>query len=123
METIVNQTISASYVDAPVKTGLWQRFMAFCKTQENNRLLWLGVSLAAHGCVLTPLTVLAVVLSGTNIVLFMLALVAMGGSLVTNLAAMPTRVTIPVFVLSIVIDIAIIISCVLIGFDISKTYI
>jgi hypothetical protein len=44
-------------------------------------------------------------------------------ALVTNLAAMPTKITIPVFVLSVLIDIAVIISCFAIGLDIAKTYI
>lgn len=97
--------------------------MQWCDGQQKNRLLWLGVALAAHGCILTPITIMAVLLAGTNLFLFILALVAMGLSLVTNLAAMPTRITIPVFIFSVLIDLAIIISCVLIGFDIAKTYI
>jgi hypothetical protein len=97
--------------------------MNWCEGQQKNRLLWLGVSLTAHGCILTPITIMAVLLAGTNLVLFVLALVAMGVSLVTNLAALPTKITIPVFVFSIVLDIVIIFSCVLTGFDIAKTYI
>jgi hypothetical protein len=120
--TTVNQSYSAEYT--PSKTvGLWQRFMHYCEAQENNRLLWLGISLAGHGCIITPLTVMAVLLAGSNLFLFILALVAMGMSLVSNLAAMPTKATIPIFFVSMILDIAIIFSCVLLGFDISKTYI
>lgn len=97
--------------------------MTWCKGQEENRLLWLGIALAGHGCILTPITVMAVLLAGTNMILFMLALVAMGISLVTNLAAMPTRVTIPAFFFSILIDVAVIIAAIVIGFDITTTYI
>jgi hypothetical protein len=123
METTINQTISASYADTTSKVSLFKRFMNYCKGQENNRLLWLGIALAAHGCVLTPITLMAVLMAGTNMALFMLALIAMGLSVVTNLAAMPTRVTIPVFVFSILIDIAVIIAAIAIGFDITTTYI
>lgn len=123
METTINQTISASYADTTSKASLFKRFMNYCKGQENNRLLWLGIALAAHGCVLTPITLMAVLMAGTNMALFMLALIAMGLSVVTNLAAMPTRVTIPVFVFSILIDIAVIIAAIAIGFDITTTYI
>ena len=97
--------------------------MNFCKGQEQNRLLWLGVALAGHGCIITPLTVMAVLLAGTNFFLFIVAFVAMGMSVVTNLAAMPTRITIPVFILSILIDIAIVVATIVIGFDINSTYI
>ena len=86
-------------------------------------MLWLGIALSAHGCIITPLTIMAVLLAGTNLFLFILALAAMGATLVTNLAAMPTKVTLPVFVLSMIVDVAIIFSCVFIGLDIAKTYI
>jgi len=43
----------------------------------------------------------------------MAGMIAMGLTLIVNLAAMPTKITIPVFALSVIIDIAIIIGCVL----------
>ena len=97
--------------------------MNWCENQNENRILWIGIALAAHGCIITPLTVMAVLLAGTNLFLFMLAIVAMGMSLVTNLAALPTRITIPVFFLSILIDVIIVISTLVIGFDITSTYV
>jgi hypothetical protein len=45
----------------------------------------------------------------------------MGITLVTNLAAMPTKITIPVFFLSVLVDLVIIASCIAIGFDASGT--
>jgi hypothetical protein len=123
MSTTLNQSFTSSYTEQQSKTSVFKKFMNWCEGQQKNRLLWLGVSLTAHGCILTPITIMAVLLAGTNLVLFVLALVAMGVSLVTNLAALPTKITIPVFVFSIVLDIVIILSCVLTGFDIAKTYI
>ena len=123
MATIINQTIGNTFSTTAEKTSITQRFMTWAKDQERNRLLWVGLVLAGDGCIITPLTVMAVLLAGTNLFLFILALVAMGASLVTNLAAMPTKVTIPVFFLSILVDLAIIISCIAIGMDITKTYI
>jgi hypothetical protein len=117
----INQSISLSRENTQPST--WTRFIAWCEGQENARLLWLGIALAGHGCILTPITVLAVLLAGTNLFLLMLALIAMGMSLVTNLAAKPTRITIPVFFLSILIDIAIIVSAIVLGMDIANTYI
>src|SRR5215218_2064649 len=120
--TTLNHTFASTYTETS-GPSFFARFINWCKGQEQNRLLWLGIALAGHGCILTPLTVMAVLLAGTNLYLFILAIVAMGMSLVTNLAAMPTKITIPVFILSILIDIAIVISSLAIGFDISKTYI
>src|SRR5437764_428862 len=80
---------SVSFSDA--KGSPIARFFKWAATQEENRLLWLGIALAGHGCILTPLTVFAVILAGTNIALFLTAIVAMTMALVTNLAAMPTK--------------------------------
>ena len=116
-------SFSSNLTHTQDRTSLLARFQQFCAGQESNRLMWLGGILAAHGCIITPLTVMAVLLAGAPMFLFILALVAMGMSLVTNLAALPTRITIPVFVLSILIDIAVVISSLAIGLDIAKTYI
>lgn len=112
MQTTLHPTINATYTGVSVKSTLWARFMSYCKSQEHNRLMWLGIILAAHGCALTPITVMATLFAGPNFILFMTAIIAMAIALVTNLAAMPTKITIPAFVLSILIDIAIVVSCV-----------
>jgi hypothetical protein len=112
MQTILNQTISTSYSEVSSKASVWTRFMNYCKGQEKNRLLWLGVILAAHGCILTPITVMVTFIGGAHFPLFMAGMIAMGIALVTNLAAMPTKVTIPAFALSILVDVVIILSCV-----------
>ena len=104
-------------------TSVLSKFFAWSHAQQANRLLWLGVILAFHGCILTPLTVMAVLLAGTNLTLFIIAIVAMGMSLVTNLAAMPTKITIPVFALSILVDLVIVAIALAHGFDITTTYI
>jgi len=115
--------MAAGYSEITTKTSILKRSLSWCEAQQKDRLLWLGISLSAHGCIITPLTVMAVLLAGTNMYLFIIAIVSMGASLVTNLAALPTKITIPVFILSTLVDIAIIFSCVFIGLDIAKTYI
>jgi len=119
----MDRSYSTTYAEKAGQTGLFSKFMTWCKSQDENRFMWIGIVLAGHGCILTPLTVMAVLLAGTNMFLFMLCIVSMGMALVTNLAAMPTKITIPVFVLSVLIDIAVLISCFAIGLDIAKTYI
>jgi hypothetical protein len=76
---------------------------------------WLGAALMLHGCMLTPLTVIAVVANGNQFSLVMLALVMMGACLVSNLAAMPTRYTIPIFFLGVLVDIGIVATTFAIG--------
>ena len=117
MQTTLNQTINTTYTDVVFQPSLWTKFISWCAAQDRNRLLWLGIILTVHGCALTPITVMASLLAGPNLVLFMTAMVAMGIALVTNLAAMPTKVTIPAFVLSVLMDIAILSACLVMAFQ------
>src|SRR4051812_24719121 len=109
--TIYHHGIPAQYSEKISSPSLITKFIHWCEGQQEDRLLWLGIALAGHGCIVTPLTVMAVLLAGTNLTLFMLALIAMSISLVTNLAALPTKITIPALVLSVLMDVAIIIYC------------
>jgi hypothetical protein len=123
MASTIYHHIPAQYTEKTSSPSLISKFIHWCEGQQENRLLWLGIALAGHGCILTPLTVMAVLLAGTNLTLFMLALVAMAISLVTNLAALPTRITIPALAFTVLMDIAIVIYCASTGFNIANTYI
>lgn len=123
METTFHSTIAREHISGMERTSLIARFNNWCKAQEKNRLGWLGAILAIHGCVVTPITLFAIILSGTFLPFYIAAIVAMGAAVVTNLAAMPTRITIPVFIFSLVVDIVIIISCVSMGFNLASTQI
>ena len=116
MQTTLNQTIHTTYNEVYAHPSLWTKFMNWCAAQEGNRLLWVGIILAAHGCALTPITVMATLMAGPSFFLFMTAMIAMAIALVTNLAAMPTKVTIPAFALSILMDIAVLAACAFLAF-------
>ena len=105
---LYHSTYNSSFELVNKKQSLVSKFISWCEGQENYRLGWLGLILAVHGCVITPITIFAIVMSGNNIALWGIAMGAMGMSLVTNLAALPTKITIPVFFLSVLIDLAII---------------
>jgi hypothetical protein len=81
--------------------------------------MWLATGLAGHGCFLTPVTLMAVMLTGNSMFLWALVIAAMGMTVVTNLAALPTKITIPVLFLSILIDLGIIVSCIITVFAIA----
>ena len=89
------------------KQSIVSKFISWCETQEKYRFGWLGLILAVHGCVITPITIFTIVMSGNNIALWGIVMGAMGMSLITNLAALPTKITIPVFFLSVIIDLSI----------------
>lgn len=104
----LQHTINHGHFVVRNETSLWQQFLNWCSAQEKDRLAWLAAIIAGHGCVITPLTVMFIVLAGNMAILWPFAIGAMGICLVTNLAAMPTKITIPVFFFSLLIDIAII---------------
>ena len=107
MSTIINHPLSNTYTRIEKQPSIFTRFFNWCEEQEKNRFGWLAAALATHGCALTPITLFAVILSGNNIYFWVTAIAAMGIALVTNLAAMPTKITIPVFFASLLIDIAV----------------
>ena len=122
METTVKHLYAHS-LSTTSKISLWKKFISWCDEQEKYRFGWLAVALTLHGCVLTIMTMFAVVLAGNHFIFWPFVIGAMASTLLVNLAAMPTKITIPVFFFSILIDLVIIISCIMIGFDASGTMI
>jgi hypothetical protein len=120
---VLQSSFVAARMEKSASPSLIHRFFAWCDSQQEKRLLWLAIIVFAHGCIITPITALAILTSGNNFILWPFITAAMGASLVTNLAALPTKITLPVFFLSLVIDVAILISCIVTGLDISSTYI
>ena len=96
-----------------VKT-LWQKFITWADQQEYNRFLWLAISLVAHSTILTPVTILAVAVTGNVFALLIIAVFSMIAAVVVNLAAIPVKYIVPVFFLSMLIDILIILTAVII---------
>lgn len=110
--TTFNQSILRNYTDSVSRPSVWSSFIRWCDGQQENRLLWIGLALGIHGCVFAPLTVMLVALAGNSLGLFMTAMASMAMALVVNLAAMPTKVTIPIFFATLLIDLGIIVACV-----------
>ena len=97
------------------KTGIFTRFINWCNGQSNNRIAWLAIALAGHGCVLTPITIFFIMMSGNSFALWPIAMAAMAICLIVNLAALPSRITIPVFFASVLVDLVVIANCVAVG--------
>ena len=99
--------------------SLLGRFFQWTREQEKNRMLWLAVAVAGHGCVITIITMFAILFTGNNFIFWPFAIGAMAMTLIVNLAAMPTRITIPIFFLSVLIDVVIIAVCLMNGFNLA----
>jgi len=109
MLSTINHTFGQVY-HLPARVSPLHRFAAWTGLQQEHRLLWFAITLVGHGCLLTPLTVALVMLTGLNFTMYMAAFSAMTMTLIVNLAAMPTKITIPVLALSLLIHLTIIIT-------------
>ena len=121
METTI-KNLYAHSVDSTTVSP-WKKFISWCDSQEKYRLGWLAAAITLHGCVLTIFTMFVVIFVGNHFIFWPFIIGGMGITLVVNLAAMPTKITIPVFFFSVLMDLLIIISCIAIGFDVSSTMI
>lgn len=93
--------------------GLWTRFIEFAEKQQFNRLMWLAFGVLGHGTVFTIATMAVVLMTGAVFPLLAITCFSMVAVLVVNLAAMPTKITIPVLALSLLVDMAVIITAIL----------
>ena len=117
MNTTYQQILQENAAQRVNQTSLVTKFSNWTKEQEKNRMLWLAFAVAGHGCVITIITMFAILFTGNNFVFWPFAIGAMAMTLIVNLAAMPTKITIPVFFLSILIDVVIIALCLANGFN------
>lgn len=119
METSDKNMIADSSL---VHLSKWKRFLNWSAGQEENRLMWTALAILGHGCIISLITLLAIIFSGNHFILWLIAIVSFAMSVISYLAALPTRITIPIFFLSVLIDVLIIISCFIIGFNSSSVF-
>jgi hypothetical protein len=82
-------------------------FFSWAEEQdEQNHIAWVGGSVTAMSAVLFPLTMTVILLNGAVFGLIIAAMTSLALVVVTNLAALPTKYTIPFFFLGILIDVA-----------------
>jgi hypothetical protein len=109
---MITTTLNHSYSREVSKPSVITNFINWCTAKEEDRLLWSALSLGIHGGITTPATILILLIFGQGLGLFGLALasIAMAAVLVVNLAALPTRISIPFFAVSLIVDIALIVA-------------
>lgn len=101
-----------TYAGNTTKTGFLNNFINWCKNQEENRFLWLGISLFGLIGAVVPLTLLAIFFfANNNFTLWIIVCAVNVPVLALNLAAQPPKVTLPTLFLSLIADVLIIVSC------------
>lgn len=90
------------------------RFNSWANKQEDNRLLWLGIAVLGGIATVLPITLLAIVfLANNSLTLWAITCSINVLILVVNLAAQPTKITLPILFSVWFIDALIILYCVL----------
>lgn len=87
-----------NYVTSEVtKESVIKKFLAWCGRQEGSRLFWMGLALLGGIGTIVPLTLLTVVFfADNNFALWVIVCTINVPVLILNLAAQPTKVTLPV---------------------------
>ena len=106
----ISHPLEQVHVQSSSAVSLYRRFINWCAAQEENRFMWLAGSLVLYGCVLSPITVFAVFLAGNSMLLWALTIGSMAVVLISHLAALPTRITIPIFFAGVLVNTAIILT-------------
>ena len=91
------------------KSAIGKFFEWAANEDKEHHVAWVGVSITAMAAVFFPLTMAVILVNGAAFGLIITAMISLALVVITNLAAMPTRYTIPFFILGILIDIVAII--------------
>jgi hypothetical protein len=86
------------------------RFLNWTKKEEKNHVAWVGISITVMAAIFFPITMSAILYNGAVFTLIMCAMVSLAAVVITNLAALPTKYTIPTLFLGIIADVLLIVA-------------
>jgi hypothetical protein len=94
--------------------GLKSRLSAFflwCSAQEEkNHIGWVGFSIVIMSVIFFPITMMCILFHGAHFGLIILAMISLDMVVITNLAALSTKYTIPFLLVGILIDLFVIVA-------------
>jgi len=97
------------YLPTNRRPSAFARFFDWAEKQDvPHHIGWVGISVTSMTAVFFPLTLTAVLFNGASFGLIIVAMCSLVLVFVSNLAAMPTKYTIPFFGLGIAIDLVVI---------------
>jgi hypothetical protein len=109
--TISSQQDVYEYQETTTRPSALVRFFKWAENEDKiNHVSWVGISVTAMAAVIFPLTMAVVLLNGASFGCIIAAMVSLVLVVVTNLAALPTKYTIPFLFLGGLIDVVAIIS-------------
>jgi|SRR5215472_10655797 len=86
------------------------RFFKWAEAQDQqNHVGWVGITVTAMAAVFFPLAMVFILINGASFGLIIAAMAALVLVVVTNLSALPTKYTIPFFIVGVLTDLVIIV--------------
>jgi hypothetical protein len=122
MALTLHKKFAATYEKKKTAVSPWKRFINWADSQEEHRFGWTAFAITAHGCAFTIFTIVMILLAGNPFILWPFAIGAMAVCLITNLSALPTKITIPVLFFSILVDVVIVAICIARGLSFANIY-
>jgi hypothetical protein len=111
MTFITTQPRTTYQYHLATKKSLLSKFNAWATKEESeHHVAWVGAAITVMAAVFFPLTMAVILLNGAIFGLIIAAMVSLSVVVITNLAAMPVKLTIPFFLLGVIADVAIIIA-------------
>ncbi|MBS1915331.1 MAG: hypothetical protein JST87_03580 [Bacteroidetes bacterium] len=109
--TITQPEISYQYHMAKRKPSMISRFFTWAVNEDQeHHIAWVGASVTSMTALFFPATMAVVLLNGAVFGLIVAAMAALVLVVITNLASMQTKYTIPFFFLGILIDIGVVVA-------------
>src|SRR5690242_3161062 len=122
MQSIMQHPYSKTFHHTEKKISAWKKFIHWSVRQGEYRLGWAVFIIAGHGCVFTTLTALSVLLTGNHFIFWPFVIGSMIMAVLVVIAGMPTKIMIPIFFFSLLIDLIVITTCLLNGFHMEAVY-
>ena len=92
------------------RSTVFTSLLEWINKEEKNRIAWVGISITAMSAIFFPVTMSAILFNGAIFSLIMGAMISLAIVVITNLAALPVKYTIPAFMLGILIDVVLIVA-------------
>jgi hypothetical protein len=106
MSTTLHATTPVSGYSEARSGSIFSRFFSWCANEDAERHIgWVGVTVTTTTAIFFPVTMCIILLNGELFGLIIAAMASLALVVVTNLAALPTKYTIPFYFLGILIDV------------------
>ena len=109
MQAIIHLSEYQSLQAQRSRSKVFTSLLDWINKEEKNRIAWVGISITAMSAIFFPITMSAILFNGAVFPLIMGAMISLAMVVITNLAALPVKYTIPAFLLGILMDLVLIV--------------